>query len=287
MWIIFNSSLSTSVCIKTKNASVSLAKSYERHGDGTPGSEHASAAIWSGRCCVGYEHQGRPAPSGPALACRMCTSTKIPNYFTCSWIVSSSHDSPVEGSSMTSVIEQLEGRKVSVHAAFEPQRPVPQVVPSPLIQEHHLGHNAGSNCYRRSDLTLICRCEVCGRSFGATHLDDGTVEAEENVQRDLLSWQGVQAGQPRVLSSNLQQLKTALLCGWQEGGLTGNGNQNDYGVKYWKTKHRAQLSHRVSTSWRSERRTWPAGRCTGSCSEAHAPSCHADAKHLGIAASAR
>lgn len=55
------------------------------------------------------------------------------------------HRSPVICSSMTPIVKQLEGSKGSVHACFEAQRSVPQVVPSPLIQEHHLGQNTGSN----------------------------------------------------------------------------------------------------------------------------------------------
>lgn len=55
------------------------------------------------------------------------------------------HESPVIRSSMTPIVKQFEGSKGSVHACFEPQRSMPQVVPSPLIQEHHLGQNTGSN----------------------------------------------------------------------------------------------------------------------------------------------
>lgn len=57
-------------------------------------------------------------------------------------------------------------------------------------------------------------------NFGLTHLDDVTMKAEQEVQGDLLSWQGVQTCQSRVVSSQLQQLKTFVLSSRQETRLT-------------------------------------------------------------------
>lgn len=90
-------------------------------------------------------------------------------------------DSPVIRSSMTSIVKQFEGSKGSVHASFEAQRSIPEVVPSPLIQEHHLGHNTGSRCLLTLFSLIFCSCDNCGRLFGPAHLDDVAMEEKEKV----------------------------------------------------------------------------------------------------------
>lgn len=146
---------------------------------------------------MGYEHPGHPRLSGPALACRMCAGKNMQLLLQCALWFWNQHktknnlmqlkcacDSPVKRSSVTSIIEQSKGSKVSVHVGFQAQRAVPQVVPSPLIQEHHLGQNTGSNSYWQL-LTLCssmcCTSEICGSGFGLTHLDDVTMETKEQV----------------------------------------------------------------------------------------------------------
>jgi len=55
---------------------------------------------------------------------------------------------------MASVVQQLEGSEASVRVGFEAKRSVPQVVPTALIQEHHLNKTLIS-LQHHLDKTLI------------------------------------------------------------------------------------------------------------------------------------
>lgn len=78
---------------------------------------------------------------------------------------------------------------------------------------------------------------MCGMRSGLTHLDDVTMEAKEQVQRDLLSQQGVQTGQSWVLSPYLHHLKTFLLRSRKKGRLAEFGIEIYYIVKGLRTKY--------------------------------------------------
>lgn len=52
-----------------------------------------------------------------------------------------------------------------------------------------------------------------------THLDDVALEAEQQVQRDLFSWQGVQTGQSWVHATQLHHFETFLFRSQYEAML--------------------------------------------------------------------
>lgn len=95
---------------------------------------------------------------------------------------------PVVGPGVAAEIQVSEGSEGAVHAASEPERPVPQVVPASLVQHDHV-HQA-------------------------------PVEAEQQVQGDVTAWQVVHADQPRVFTPDLQQLQATFLCSLQKANLS-------------------------------------------------------------------
>lgn len=95
---------------------------------------------------------------------------------------------PVVGSSIAAELQVPEGSKGAVHAASEPEWPVPQVVPASLIQHDHV-HQA-------------------------------TAEAEQQVQGDVTARQVIHADQSWVFTPDLQQLQATFLCSLQESSLS-------------------------------------------------------------------
>lgn len=188
---------------------------------------------------MGYEHPGHPGLSGPALACRMCAdknmqlllwvvhydfeistkkklnATKMCMWFTCQTLQRDVHNQAIWREQsfcpcwLWGAKSRATGSSQSAHTRTPPGT-------KHSIKLWHLLTLCSSMC---------CSCEICGRRFGLTHLDDVTMETKEKVQRDVLSWQGVQTGQSWVLSSYLQHFKTFLLCGWQEGRLAEFGTE--------------------------------------------------------------
>lgn len=229
---------------KLRSFSLLLARSYGRHDDGIPESEHASAPIWSGKCYVGYAHPSHPWLSGPALACRICTGKKKMQSLLQSalWFEISTKQIRKKNLNPSKMCMrftcQALQRDVHNRAIWREQSFCPcwlwgaKSRATDSSQSAHTGTQPGTKHRIKQHFWLTLadlmqldalQPEIFGRRFGLTHLDGVTIEMKEKVQRDLLSWQGVQTGQSWVLSSYLQHVKAFLLCSWQEVRLVERG----------------------------------------------------------------